>query len=227
MRKLIIVGAVASCAFCSTTSWAAEPASRTSAVVAEVKGAVNGKAAAPVNNDFSSAVEKMEGDLLAAMEAFSKAGKPSEERLKDFDNQLGKIDEAIEVTKEGGKLDGAIDKALAAQEQRIKTYEAKATDPNTPAEMRDRYDQFVSKARDRRAKIIDQRIIMRKVRVALEKGRKDVGAHKQFYLDAIAENDLDIANESLKTVTESMKAVTESMSKFQTVSEKASGTVQE
>jgi len=158
---------------------------------------------------FNAAVNQLEVDLVKAMEEFAKAGKPDTERVKDFDTQLAKIDQALQVTADGGALDQSIKKAVDMQTERIRKYEALSISEKLDAEKRGQYEEFVKKAKDRQNKIATNRTSLRRLRSNLQDARNAVDTNKQFYIDAVAENELELAAQALDSVNKSMLKVTQ------------------
>ena len=178
---------------------------------------------------FADAIKQLEESVTRSMEAFSKAGQPNDERLKGFDEQCAAIDNALKATTDGGALDQAINKAMDAQSARISRYETIANDPKAQItdDIRSSYEEFIKKAKERKTTIMNSRAILRRLRSDLSDARKSLDVNKQFYVDALAEDDLDMAGKALEDVNKSMVAVTKSIQALKAVETKSSGKVQQ
>ncbi len=176
---------------------------------------------------FNTAVAQLEADLVKAMEEFAKAGKPDTERIKDFDTQLAKINQALQITADDGVLDQSIKKAIDMQTERIRKYEALSISEKLDAEKRGQYEEFVKKAKDRQNKIATNRTSLRRLRSNLADARNAVETNKQFYIDAIAENELELASQALDSVNKSMLKVTQVINDMKQMDDGPSGKPQQ
>ena len=193
-NKIKLVTAVFAAAFIATGVRAqnAKTATMEVAYGAAVSANISTNADASAGESgFGNAVKQLEADLIKALDGFNRAGAPDAERVKDFDDIVKAIDNALKVTDDGGGLDQAINKAIGQQNDRIRRYETQMIDPNLGPDRRSKYEEFVKKAKDRQTAIANQRASVRRLRSQLQDARKSVEGSKQFYIDAIAEQELD------------------------------------
>ena len=158
---------------------------------------------------FDIAVKELEKDIIVAMDAFARAGVPDNSRIADFDLQLQKIDGALAVTADGGELDLKITAALAAQNNRLRKYEALSIDQKLASDQREQYEEFIKKGKKTANSIMSNKTSLRRLRRNLEESRVSVDANKQFYIDAVAEKELELASKAFTTLNQSMLLLTQ------------------
>jgi len=161
------------------------------------------------DTSFDDAVNNLEKDIIIAMDAFAKAGVPDATRVKLFDDQLKSIDGALAVTADGGEMDLRITAALALQNKRLRKYEALSIDQKLSADQRSQYEDFIKKGKKTANSILSNKTSLRRLRNNLEDSRVSVDANKQFYIDAVAEQELELASKALTTVNTSMLLLTQ------------------
>lgn len=167
------------------------------------------KSKMPQNASFDYAVATLEKSIIVAMDAFAKAGVPDASRVKEFDDQLKSIDVALAVTANGGEMDLRITAALALQNKRLRRYEALSIDQKLSADQRLQYEDFVKKGKRTSNSILSNKTTLRRLRSNLEDSRVSVDSNKQFYIDAVAEKELELASKALTSVNSSMLALTQ------------------
>jgi hypothetical protein len=183
------------------------PSAQASATVATSDAAEKSKT--PQNASFDDAVATLEKDIIVAMDAFAKAGVPDATRVKEFDDQMNSIDKALAVTADGGEMDLRITAALALQNKRLRRYEALSIDQKLSADQRSQYEDFVKKGKKTSNSILSNKTTLRRLRSNLEDSRTSVDANKQFYIDAVAEKELELASKALTSVNKSMLELTQ------------------
>jgi len=176
------------------------------------------KSEPPQDTSFDDAVANLEKDIIVAMDAFAKAGVPDASRVKEFDDQLKSIDGALAVTADGGEMDQKITAALALQNKRLRRYEALSIDQKLSADQRSQYEDFVKKGKKTSNSILVNKTNLRRLRSNLEDSRVSVDSNKQFYIDAVAEKELELASKALTSVNSSMLLLTQVINEMKATS---------
>ncbi len=175
---------------------------------ASVIGAATGQpqqaAAKGPDADMAAAINALKAQIEQSMEAFTKSSMPDAEKLKVFDKSLADLDMLLEQTKEGGPLDGLIQKSYAENKKKLDAIKQKANDTSIPAEMRAKYESRLDSFEKAIESTGEKRLVLIRTRNDLVKRRDLVVQNKQFYIDMMSFDDLEAANQTLDNVISSM-----------------------
>lgn len=164
--------------------------------------------------DMAAAIDALKAQIEQSMTAFTKSSMPDAEKLKLFDKSLANLDMLLEQTKEGGPLDGLIQKSYTENKKKLDAIKQKANDTSIPAEMRAKYESRL----DSFAKAIEatgeKRLVLIRTRNDLVKRRDLVVQNKQFYIDMMSFDDLEAANQTLDNVIASMNNLNDVIDKL-------------
>ena len=218
MQKInkYFIAALISAIFSISASAQTIPSAQSSSTVITSDAAT--KSEPPQDTSFDDAIANLEKNIIITMDAFAKAGVPDSSRVKQFDDQLKSIDGALAVTADGGELDQKITAALAVQNKRLRRYEALSIDQKLTADQRSQYEDFVKKGKKTSNSILVNKTNLRRLRSNLEDSRVSVDANKQFYIDAVAEKELELASKALTSVNESMLILTQVINEMKATS---------
>ncbi|MFZ4695949.1 MAG: hypothetical protein ACOYMV_12560 [Verrucomicrobiia bacterium] len=157
--------------------------------------------------DFQPALKQLTDSIAATMELFTKAGQPDAERMKGFERNIASIQQALDATAENGDLDKLIQKAVTKNTEIMKRMETSSNAADTPAEQRETYAKYAIRMKAALAECANQRIALLRTRAGLDERKQSILKNKQFYVDAIAMQDMEMANTALANTVASMKMV--------------------
>lgn len=174
---------------------------------ASVLGAATGQPqqqATGPDADMAAAINALKNQIEQSMAAFTKSSMPDAEKLKVFDKSLAELDMLLDQTKEGGPLDGLIQKSYTENKKKLDAIKQKANDTSIPAEMRAKYESRLDSFEKAIESTGEKRLVLIRTRNDLVKRRDLVVQNKQFYIDMMSFDDLEAANQTLDNVISSM-----------------------
>ena len=168
----------------------------------------------PVKSELEKATELMAANIATALKAFKDVNKPDEEKVKEFDRIIQQIQEANNLVADDGALYTEVKETVTRQLEKQKKWEAKARDPDTPADRREIYKKLAKDEAANAKKIANMLVILIDIQEELDQKIFDTNKDKEFYIDMIEAEQVKKAGEVLDKVALSMTDVIKELDKL-------------
>jgi hypothetical protein len=163
---------------------------------------------------LDQAIEALKSDITKTMLEYDKASEPDEEKMRVFEKALTDTQKVIELTKQGGALDQAIEKAYNKNKEALEKMRAKANDTSIPAERRAKYESLMPRYEAAINQTNEKKLVLIRMSNELKKKADIIASDKEFYVDMLRVGDLEAANQSLQQTNDGLNTLIMNLDKL-------------